>query len=95
MAVLPDTDRRRIWRGLMRWWSARAETVAGLTKEQLYNAIAATDAWIESNQASYNTALPQPARGQLTLAQKTLLLCAVALMRVDLERLRAVLGEVD
>ena len=33
MAVLPDTDRRRIWRGLMRWWSARAETVAGLTKE--------------------------------------------------------------
>ena len=46
-------------------------------------AVDATDTWIDDSQGSYNNALPQPARSELTAIQKTLLFCAVALMRVD------------
>lgn len=95
MAQLPDVDRLRIWRGLMRWWSNLWEPVTDLSKGDLLDAIIATDTWIDNNQASYNAALPTAARTNLTLAQKTLLFCAVALARVDIPMLRRVLGEVD
>jgi hypothetical protein len=95
MAVLPDEDRERIWRGLMRWWSRQRENVAGCLKADILAAVAATDTWIENNQASYNSSLPATFRANATTAQKTLLFCAVALMRVSLATLRQVFGEVD
>ena len=98
MATLEEQDRARIWRGLMRYWSALREGVAVL-KADLLAAVAATDDWIEGNQAAYNAALPAAARTGLTAEQKTLLLVAVALMRVDpglANLLRQALGvEVD
>lgn len=94
MPELSDTDRMRIWRGLMRWWSNLRESLA-LTKPELRAAIDATDTWIDDNQAGYNAALPSAARTNLTLAQKTLLFCAVALARVSIGVLRHLLGEVD
>ena len=94
MANLSTDDRQRIWRGLMR----RADLlggVPGVRKTDLRDAIDAADNWIESNQASYNAALPTPFRTNATTAQKTLLFCAVALARVSINLLRSVFGEVD
>lgn len=95
MAVLPDEDRAKIWRGIMRWWSNLREPVGELSKADLRAAVDATDTWIENNQASYNAALPEVARSALTAAQKTLLFCAVALARVGVPMLRRVFGGVD
>lgn len=82
----------------MRYWSNLRETVAVLNPD-LLEAVTATDTWIDNNAANYNSALPATARANLTAAQKTLLFCAVALMRVDpglANLLRSALGvEVD
>lgn len=94
MAQLPDADRARIWRGFMRYLSERREVLA-INKTQVRDAVDATDTWIDDNQVSFNQALPQAARDNLTQEQKTLLFCAVALMRVDVAVLRRVFGEVD
>jgi len=79
MAVLSTTDRQRIWRGLMRYWSNLREATA-IDKALLYTLVGETDAWIDDNAASYNSAL---STNSLTAVQKTLLFCAVALMRVS------------
>lgn len=94
MATLPDLDRQRIWRGLMRWWSKYWEQTNFLSAD-LLAAVAATDNWIDSNAASYNSALPITFRNNATLVQKTMLFCVVALMRVNQSLLRAVVGEID
>ena len=52
-----------------------------LTKPQLDAAIAAIDDWIEANAASFNAALPLPARTALTAAQKAELFFLVARRR--------------
>ena len=95
MAVLPDTDRVRIWRGLMRYWSSLQETLGGITKADLRAAVNAADAWVDSNAAAYNTALPATFRNNATAGQKSLLLVAVVLMRFNVELLKRVFGEVD
>lgn len=97
MAILSEEDRQRVWRGLMRWWSVvgRGDAPGGLLKADLRAAVDATDTWIENNQAAFNSALPAAARSGLTLTQKTLLFCAVALARVGLATLRSLFGEVD
>ena len=82
MAELDTADRARIWRGLQRYWSNLREDV-DLDKAELLAAIVATDVWINNNQASYHSALPAAAQSGLTAIQKTLLFCAVALLRVD------------
>lgn len=94
MAELSTEDRKRIWRGLMRYWS-NLWTELALSKDDLQAAVNATDTWIEDNQVSFNQALPQAARDNLSLAQKTLLFCAVAAMRVSPAFCRALLGGLD
>lgn len=44
----------------------------------------ATNTWIADNQASFNTALPEPFKTTATLEQKTLLFCYVAMKRAGL-----------
>lgn len=83
MAVLPELDRARALIGLMRDGSFGA-----VTKADLRAAVDATDAWIDSNAASYNVSIPQPARNALTPAQKTLLFCFVAMRRAGLLRVQ-------
>jgi len=99
MALLSTEDRRRIWRGLMRYWSNLREALSGISKAELLEAVAATDDWIEANQVSYNAALPNPFKSNATALQKTLLFCAVAVTRVGpglAQLLRRTLGvEVD
>ena len=94
MAILPDVDRERIWRGIMRFLSSEREALA-TNKADLRAAINATDGWIDSNAASFNAVLPLPARTQLTASQKALMLAAVVLMRFRPAFLRRIVGEVD
>jgi len=79
----------------MRHWSNARQTVA-CSKTLLLTLVGETDAWIDAAQSSYNVAL---SANDLTAAQKTLLFCAVALMRIDpgiAALLRGALGvEVD
>ena len=56
-------------------------TAFNLTKTQLDAAIAAIDDWLEANAASFNSALPLPARTELTAAQKLELFFLVARRR--------------
>ena len=78
----------------MRWWS-RYRTAININKDELLDAVNATDVWIDENQASFNQALPLAARDNLTLEQKTFLFCVVALARSSVTLLRSILGEVD
>lgn len=83
MATLPDADRQAISNGLQRYWSTLNELLPVLTKPDLKAAVDATDSWIDSNSTSFNNALPTAAKNNMTLAQKTLMFCAVALYRVS------------
>lgn len=76
MAVLADAERAALWADLMRDLSSRGEAV-GITKADLRAALDAADNWADANGASYNTALPQPARGALSARQKAMLLAFV------------------
>lgn len=76
--ALDLTSRFRVWAHAM-----RNSNWTGVTKAELRAAVDATDQWIDDNQASYNTALPQPFRSQATLVQKTLLFCFVAMRRAN------------
>lgn len=94
MAVLSDSDRARLWRGIQRYWSAQL-IPCGITKADVRAAINAADDWLNANAASYNSALPQPARGTLTTAQKALILVMAALARFLPDLARSIVGEVD
>jgi hypothetical protein len=82
MVELDATNRERVWR----WFMRRNTDPCSFTKADLRAAIDACDTWIEANQAAFNTALPQPFRGQATAAQKTLMFCFVAERRAGLLR---------
>jgi hypothetical protein len=79
----------------MRYWSALRETVNLITKPDLREAVDAADAWVDSNAASFNAALPETFRTNATQSQKSLLLVAVVLMRFDIKLLKQIFGEVD
>ena len=95
MALLTETERQQVWRGLMRYWSTQLEPLSSIEKAELRQAVDDTDQWIEDNQTSYNNALTLAVRDNATAAQKTLLFCAVAAMRVSPAFARALMGRVD
>lgn len=82
MAVLIDADRVVVWKRIMARLSQSRAPLA-LTKADLRAAVNAVDAWLEANAASYNTAIPQPARTVMSVAQKAELLSAVALRKFE------------
>ncbi len=73
MAVLSDPDRAALWAEFMRDRSGARDPLA-LTKADLRAAVNAIDDWLNTNAAALNSAIPQPARGALTVPQKALLL---------------------
>jgi hypothetical protein len=83
MTVLDVTARLRT---ANQWMRDQTETLSGVTKTDLRQAVDATDAWIDANQAAFNTALPAAFRNNATLAQKTLLFCYVAMRRAGILR---------
>lgn len=95
MAVLSNTDRQRIWRGIMRYWSNEREIISGITKDDLQAAINAADDWLNSNAASFNNSLPATFKNNATVGQKGFLLACVTLARGNIALLRAILGSVE
>ena len=82
MAVLSDADRQEIW---AKWMRENTEVSGNLTKADLRAAVNAVDVWADSNQASFNTAIPQPARNALTTKQKVRMLMDVVTRRFHVE----------
>ena len=80
MAVLADADRQDLQKEFCSDLS-NSRTVFNLLKPDLRAAINAIDNWIVANQASFNAAIPQPARATLTVDQKTELFMRVMARR--------------
>ena len=77
MAVLPDNVRFSTW---AKWMRDNTSPIS-VNKPDLRAAINAIDQWVDDNQSSFNTALPLPARTELTASQKASLLAIVVLAR--------------
>jgi hypothetical protein len=95
MAVLSDQDREKAHHGLMRYWSELLDdsgAPAVLVKAAIRDAVNETDNWIDTNEGSFNTALPTPFKNNATQEQKTILFCAIAAMRVSPEFARKLFG---
>ena len=84
MAILSDNMRKALWAKFMSDESS-ARGVIATNKSDLRAAVNAIDQWVDDNQASFNTAIPQPARGVLTAAQKAALLMYVVTKRFEEE----------
>lgn len=80
MAVLSDADRKAVWTDFMRKISDARESCA-VNKTDLRAAVDALDQFLEDNAATINSAIPQPARANLTATQKARILAYVALKR--------------
>lgn len=84
MAVLPDADRAKLWRGMMRFLSHAAETFPyNMLKADGRAAVDEIDTYVNSIQGAFNTALPEPFKSEAGVAMKALFLCANAAYRVD------------
>lgn len=80
MAVLDPTNRVRIAAGMQRLrnWPGN------LSKADLIAAVGATDTWIDGQQANFNNALPAASKTAMSLQDKTLLFCYVAMRRAGI-----------
>lgn len=71
MAVLPDADRAAVTARSMSDTSAsREQWGTTLLKSDRRGLVDAIDQWIEDSLSSFNAALPEPARTELTTKQK-------------------------
>lgn len=75
MAVLSNADRAAVSHDFA--IHPAIGTLAGVTKANVLAATNALDDFMETNATAINTAIPQPARGALTIQQKALLLMHV------------------
>jgi hypothetical protein len=82
MAVLSAEDREALF-GLFCSDVSSEHAPLSITKADLRAAVNAIDQWTEDNQASFNLAIPQPARGALTIKQKVRLLYYVLRRRYE------------
>ncbi len=81
MAVLSDNDRALVSKLFQEFCghstNANERTFGALTKSQLRDAVNAIDVWLNDNAAAANSAIPQPARAELTTKQKARMLVFV------------------
>lgn len=80
MAVMTNADRIAARQAFTQDIVATREPI-GVNKTDLLAAVNAVDQWISDNAASFNSALPLPARAALTTSQKARLFWAVAYRR--------------
>lgn len=83
MAAMSTADRTGVGAIFQSDASAVREAFGAFTKADLQAAVAAVDAWCEANTASFNSAIPLPARTALTAAQKSRLLMYVIRRRSE------------
>lgn len=77
MAVLTDEQRREAWAEMMRLGGV------SIAKADLRAAFDAIADWLDTNAATINAVIPQPARESLTASQKALLMALVIRKRYD------------
>ena len=77
---MTSTQRFEVWADFMRQLSLTAELIP-VTKVALRAAFDAADQWTSDNAASFNLAIPQPARAALSPSQKALILMLVVAKR--------------
>lgn len=82
MAVLSNAAREALFGSLSKELSV-TRTSTSLLKGELRAAVNAADSWIDSNAASFNAALPQPARGAMSGVEKARLLMYVIRRRFE------------
>ena len=75
MAILNNEDRKKTWAEFMTLGPHRTgQEFGGVVKADLRAAVDGLDDFLNTNAALINAAIPQPARGALTVQQKALLL---------------------
>ncbi len=83
MAVLSNADRVEVRKTLMTMHHSWDDST--LLKGDIEAAANAIDDWIDGNQASFNAALPLPARTALTAKEKVMLFVKVVTKRWEVE----------
>jgi len=81
VAVLTTQERAQAVRRLARRMYDEQSQTANLDLIQIVAAIAGIDDFLESQMSAINQAIPQPARGVMTVPQKAELLAYVALKK--------------
>jgi len=81
MAALSENDRVDTWATYMR--QVDNNESFSITKQSLKEAVDAVDQWVDDNTTSFNLAIPQPARSNLTAKQKAKLLMYVVRKRFE------------
>jgi hypothetical protein len=79
MAVLNEADRADVWAN----WMRENDAPIAIVKADLRAAVDAIDDWVNSNAASFNTAIPLPARTSLSARQKEWILHFVIRRRFE------------
>lgn len=82
MAVLNEFNRAALWAEFQR---ADTGALGAVSKADLRAAVNALDDFLDTNAATINSAIPQPARAELTVKQKALLLMFVIARRYSVE----------
>lgn len=78
MAAMSETNRFRCWAQYLR---AEASLPQGITKADVRAAVDAADDWADTNQTSFNNALPAAFKTAASTTQKTVLLMYVLMRR--------------
>jgi hypothetical protein len=82
MAALSNADRLAVGQQFCSDISAQRQPLA-VNRTDFRAALAAIDDWVDANAASFNAAIPQPARTNLTVRQKAQLLEYVVRRRFE------------
>lgn len=93
--ALTTQQKDQIYRGMMRYCSAKGMPINGLLKTDFRAIVDSVDTWVDANMGAYNSALPALAQTNLTSQEKSLFLIADVLMRFDIALLKQIFGEVD
>jgi hypothetical protein len=80
MALLADPERLSVGKNFCEELSRNREAFA-VSKPDFRAAVNAIDDWVDANAASFNAAIPQPARGAMTTKQKAALLLSIVRRR--------------
>jgi hypothetical protein len=77
MAVMNAEDRTRAWITIMKVLASDIDIEDSAVRDAILAAVAAADTWVDTNQASYVAALPEPFKSTSTPRQKVAVLALV------------------
>jgi len=101
MAVLTESQRQQVWRGIIRYWGKNREVSSNMVRQDIRDAVDNTDTWIDGHEGNtgdttgYNGALPTTFKDNATAGQKSDLFIFVAARRRSEEMLKLIFREVD